>query len=58
MVDEFVATKIEGDEEEETEDKAGQEPDLDCFGLMSEIAGNDIIQLKSNIIPRGLVILE
>lgn len=43
MVDEFAATKIERDEEEKAEDKASQEPDLDCFGLMTEIAGNDIM---------------
>jgi ribonuclease HI len=56
MSDEFANTNIDREYCGDEEDSANARSDNNPFH--NQIAGRDIIQLKNNIIPKGLVLLE
>jgi hypothetical protein len=56
MSDEFSNTNI--DEEYYGDEDEGVDARSDDDTFQNQIVGRDIIQLKNNIIPKGLVLLE
>jgi hypothetical protein len=56
MTDEFSNTNIDEENFFDQEEDADMSPNVDSF--LNQIVGRDIVQLKNNVIPKGLVPLE
>jgi hypothetical protein len=56
MTDEFANTNIDEENFFDQEEDADMSPNVDSF--LNQIVGKDIVQIKNNVIPKGLVPLE